>query len=149
LNDPPTSRPRLRFDDVFDIVAIDDSFVDLRVLESLVLRAFRPRARMRAFLDLASARPSLAALPPHLVIIDDQMGTLRAEDTLAELRGSGYLGPVAVISGGGLPGRGAELLQKGVLAYLAKDDLNITSVITLIDQAMKHLSLWSANRDDR
>jgi DNA-binding NarL/FixJ family response regulator len=146
MKEPRSQRPVLRVGDVFDIVAIDDSLVDLRSLESLVLQAFRPRARLRPFLDLDSALPSIAAFPPHLVIIDDRIGPATAVGTIAGLRSGGFAGPIAVVSGGGAVGRGDEVVAAGAIAYIAKDELSVARILELIDLAMDHSRLWRAGR---
>ena len=146
MTDPTASRPALRVDDIFDIVAIDDSLVDLRALESLVLQAYRPRSRLRPFLDLASALPSITAFPPHLVIADDRIGPASAEETMTGLRAAGFDGPIAVVSGGGADGRAAELIAAGAIAYITKDELSLVRLLALIDLAMDQSRLWGASR---
>ena len=141
------ARPPMRDSDVLQIVAIDDSARDLAALQSHADKASHPRCVLRAFSEFEPAFAAIAKQAPHLVILDDCIDGIQSAGTAIQaLRGTGFDGAIAVLSGLKRPGRSQSLVSAGAFCHLDKDDLNFASFLGLIDMAIASSGLLKARR---
>ncbi len=137
----------MRAEDVLAIVAIDDDARDLAMMQRYCDKADHPKCKLARFTALEPAYAAITASPPHLIILDDRIdGELMAGKAISRLRGQGYGGGIAVLSGIKRPGRSQELVRGGAFYHVDKDSLTFRAFMELVDMAMATSGLLRARR---
>jgi CheY-like chemotaxis protein len=141
------ARPKMRGTDVLRIAAIDDDALDLAQLQFYADKAIHPKCQLKTFATFDAAAVTITGEAPDLIILDDLLGGAPFADTaIARLRGQGYDGGIAVLSGFKRQGRNQHLVRAGAFYHIDKDTLTLASFMELIDMAMATGKLLRARR---
>jgi CheY-like chemotaxis protein len=108
-----------------DILIVDDNTFDADTVVAILHVLFGYDIDIRRAKTLGSAIDCVLAKKPSLVILDDILPPSdTAADTIPYLRGTGYTGPIVVVSGGVSRRRRVELIAAGASDVVHKDDLD-------------------------
>ena len=108
-----------------DVLIVDDNSFDADTVRAILHVLFGYEIAIRRAKTLGSAVDSVMAKKPSLIILDDILPPSdTAIDTIPFLRGTGYSGPIVVVSGGVTQRRRVDLIAAGASDVVHKDDLD-------------------------
>ncbi len=119
-----------------NVLLVEDEDSDARRLAAtlrIVLGRSINAERVEVVGDVAAA---IAAAPPDIVFIDDYLKPDdSALETIPELRRSGYIGPIIVMSGEMDRSRGIVLKAAGASVTMHKEDINSVTIADAMNRA--------------
>lgn len=108
-----------------DVLIVDDNTFDADTMRAILHVLFGYGITVRRANTLGSAVDCVMAKKPSLIVLDDILPPSdTAVDTIPYLRGTGYAGPIVVISGGVTQRRRVDLIAAGASDVVHKDDLD-------------------------
>ena len=121
---------------ICNVLLVEDEDSDARRLAAtlrIVLGRSINAERVEVVRDVAAA---IAASPPDIVFIDDYLKPDdSALDTIPELRRSGYIGPIIVMSGEMDRSRSIVLKAAGASVTMHKEDINSVTISDAMHRA--------------
>lgn len=127
-----------------DVLVIDDNTFDADTVKAILHVLYGYEIVIRRAKTLGSAVDCVMAKKPCAIILDDILPPNdTAIDTIPYLRGTGYGGPIVVVSGEVTQRRRAQLLAAGASDVVHKDDLDS---VRLSEALQVVLSRKSAHR---
>jgi len=118
---------------ISNILIIDDTEFDAKVLASTLRLVFDQDMRIRHIRFVRDIRKAIADEPPDLLFLDDRLGHgTSAEVSLNALRQAGCQCRPIVMSGLLTRARQIELLKMGFADVVHKDDINVARLLEAV-----------------
>ena len=116
------------------VVVIDDNPIDLERFSQAL--ANQHDADVLALISLSDNVERIAKHGPEMVVLDDRLGPiLAAEDSLKTIAQNFPGLPVVIMSGDVRPGRRADLIRRGALECVEKDEVDTATWELLVAMA--------------
>jgi len=106
------------------VLMVDDDAADAELLRRALAELPEYQFQFVHRASVAAAREELALSQVGVLFLDYRLGAESGLELLRSLRGSGYLGPVIVVTGQGDEYAVADLMRAGADDYIAKADLS-------------------------
>ncbi|MBN8609080.1 MAG: response regulator [Deltaproteobacteria bacterium] len=110
---------------MIDVLVIDDDEVDRLQAERLAKRTRLP-LRIRTSGTAEEGLAAAIASPPHVILLDMNIGAASGEETVRELRRAGVDAAIILLTGTTDPERVADAIAAGAMKYVPKSALDIT-----------------------
>lgn len=116
---------------MIEVLVIDDDEVDRLQAERLAKRTRLP-VRIRAVATAAEGLTSALESPPHVILLDMNLGAVSGEETVEALRQAGVDAAIVLLTGTTDPERIAHAIAAGAMKYVPKSALDVARLESVL-----------------
>lgn len=121
---------------MIDVLVIDDDEVDRLQAERLAKRTRLP-LRIRTFGSAEDGLASAIESPPHVILLDMNLGAVSGEETVEAIRRAGVDASIVLLTGTTDPERVAHAIAAGAMKYVPKSALDVARLETVLMSASR------------
>ena len=130
------------------VLFVDDEFIEFRALKKKIADLSEPVVELEYSQSIGDALEKVRAARFDLILLDNRlMPNADFRDTVPELRGIGYTGPIGVVSTDISGGYFQEFPNYGVDFRIGKDEIDVQALQNIIREYVTYAvpDFWKAD----